>query len=129
MEEGTTKTIVWDSNSEPPKNYIWAIDGKFKEYNGSQWVDSTIIKSTTNIPVTTIVLDKSTASITAGDKTTITATISPSDASDITVTWLTSDDAVATVDDSGEVTAVATGDAVITAAIGGKIATCTVTVA
>lgn len=41
MEEGKTKTIVWDSNSEPPKNYIWAKDDNgFLEFKDGSWVES-----------------------------------------------------------------------------------------
>lgn len=37
------KTIIWEDNSEPPKDYIWAKkDGKFYEYNYAtrSWVES-----------------------------------------------------------------------------------------
>ena len=40
------KTIIWEDNNEPPKNYIWAKkDGKFYEYdyNVRDWVESTSI--------------------------------------------------------------------------------------
>ena len=42
------KTIIWEDNNEPPKNYIWAKkDGKFYEYdyNIRDWVESTSINS------------------------------------------------------------------------------------
>ena len=57
--------------------------------------------------------------------TRLTATVVPSDAG--TVTWSSSNESVATVV-SGFITAVADGTAVITAALGTAIATCTVTV-
>lgn len=37
------KTIIWEDNNEPPKDYIWAKkDGKFYEYNyvTRSWVES-----------------------------------------------------------------------------------------
>ena len=37
------KTIIWEDNNEPPKDYIWAKnDGKFYEYNYAtrSWVES-----------------------------------------------------------------------------------------
>lgn len=43
MENGTKKTIIWESNSEPPKNYIWAKpDGSIVEYNENtkKWENS-----------------------------------------------------------------------------------------
>ena len=51
------------------------------------------------------------------------------DATDRAVTWSSSDPAVATVDETGLVTALANGTAVITAQVGGKTASCTVDVA
>lgn len=42
------KTIIWEDNTEPPKNYIWAKkDSKFYEYdyNVRDWVESTSINS------------------------------------------------------------------------------------
>ncbi len=53
----------------------------------------------------------------------------PWDATDRAVTWSSSDPAVATVDETGLVTALANGTAVITAEAGGKTASCTVDVA
>ena len=63
-----------------------------------------------------------------GDTQELTVLIAPPDAAYMTVTWSTSDASVATVD-NGIVTAVASGSANITAAVGGKSATCIVTVA
>ena len=42
------KTIIWEDNNEPPKDYIWAKkDGKFYEYNYTvrDWVESSLISS------------------------------------------------------------------------------------
>jgi uncharacterized protein YjdB len=50
------------------------------------------------------------------------------DATDKTVTWSIDKPAVATVDATGKVTAVAEGEATITAKAGDKTATCKVTV-
>ncbi len=78
-------------------------------------------------PVTSITLDKTSASLKAGETVTLTATVNPSDATDKTVTWSTSDATVATVKD-GVVTAIKVGSATITAQAGDKTATCAVTV-
>lgn len=46
MEEGLQRTIVWDSNTEPPKNYIWVrSDGYAYEYDYKtrQWVKCSIM--------------------------------------------------------------------------------------
>ena len=42
------KTIIWEDNNEPPKDYIWAKnDGKFYEYSHAQrkWIESNLISS------------------------------------------------------------------------------------
>lgn len=49
-------------------------------------------------------------------------------ANDLTTTWKSSDESIATVDDSGKVTAIAEGTAIITAVNGFNKDTCTVTV-
>ena len=61
MENGTKKTIIWESNSEPPKNYIWAKpDGSMVEYNENtkSWNNSTSISdsgsTSNNFTITTI---------------------------------------------------------------------------
>lgn len=78
------------------------------------------------VKATGISLDKTTASLNAGETLTLTATVTPEDTTE-TVTWTSSDNAVATVVD-GKVTAVAAGKATITATIGDFTATCEVTV-
>ena len=77
--------------------------------------------------MTSITLNKTSASLKAGETVTLTATVNPSDATDKTVTWTTSDATVATVN-NGVVTAKKVGAATITAKAGDKTATCTITV-
>ena len=84
---------------------------------------------TSCIMVSGITLDKTKLTLTIGDAATqLTATIAPDNATDKTVTWSSDKPEVATVDASGWVTAVAAGEATITAQIGEKTATCQVTV-
>lgn len=80
------------------------------------------------VEVTSVTLDKTTASVEVGKTTTLTATVAPTDATDKTVTWTSSDTNVATVS-NGVITGVKVGTATITAKAGEKTATCTVTVA
>lgn len=85
---------------------------------------------TTSVPVvavTSITLSSTTMNLEVGQTGTLTATVKPDNATNKTVTWTTSNDKVATVA-NGVVTAVGKGTATITAAAGGKTATCTVTV-
>ncbi|MFA5283487.1 MAG: Ig-like domain-containing protein, partial [Bacilli bacterium] len=67
------------------------------------------------VAVTGVEVSPSTASINVGGTTTLTATISPSNATNKAVTWESSDDNIASVNSSGVVSGVATGDATITA--------------
>lgn len=79
-------------------------------------------------PATGITLNKSELTLTAGDSDTLTATVTPEGSTD-TVVWSSSKTDVATVDSAtGKVTAVAPGEATITATAGTKTATCTVKV-
>lgn len=92
-------------------------------------VPATITVTAAPKPATGITLNKSELTLTAGDSdTSLTATVTPSDSTD-TVVWSTDEPAVATVDSAtGKVTAVAPGEAIITATAGTKTATCTVKV-
>lgn len=80
-------------------------------------------------PATNITLNKSELTLTAGDSdTSLIATVTPEGSTD-TVVWSSSKTDVATVDSAtGKVTAVAPGEATITATAGTKTATCTVKV-
>ncbi len=81
-------------------------------------------------PVTGVTLDKTSVELTEGDVTILTATVNPSNASNKNVYWTSSDQTVATVDNTGKVTAVKRGKTVITVTTedGNKTATCTITV-
>lgn len=79
------------------------------------------------ISVESITLNKPQLSLVKGATETLTATVLPTTATDKTVIWESGDTAVATVKD-GIVTAVAAGNATITAKAGEKTATCAVTV-
>lgn len=62
-----------------------------------------------------ITLDKTEGILNVGNTVTITATVAPEEAANPAVTWSSSDESVATVDETGKVTAVAVGNATITA--------------
>jgi uncharacterized protein YjdB len=81
------------------------------------------------VPVSSVTLDK-TKTLSVGSTETLTATISPSNATNKAVTWEINNTGVATVDNAGNVTAVAPGEAIIyvTTADGGKMAACVVNV-
>lgn len=77
------------------------------------------------VDVSSITLDKTSASLKVGETVSLTVTVKPDDATDKTVTWSTSDESLATVD-NGVVTAIKVGSATITAKAGYKEATCIV---
>lgn len=80
------------------------------------------------IKATELKLDVETKTINVGESFTLVAAITPENADNKTVAWTSSDSAVATVDENGKVTAVAAGNAVITAKLGELTAVCNVTV-
>ena len=90
----------------------------------------TVTVSKKEIPITEISLDKSSATLTEGETTTLVATVLPENTTyGKSVKWSSSNVAVATVDIMGKVTAKSAGTAIITATSeNGKTASCTVTV-
>lgn len=81
------------------------------------------------VPITSITLDKTSISTCPGFTSQITMkSYKPSDATDLSLTWSSSAPEVATVDQSGCVTAISEGTAKIYATSGTATATCTVTV-
>ena len=76
-----------------------------------------------------ITLDKTEGILTAGNTVILNTAVLPEEAADeTTVTWTSSDEKIATVDENGKVTAIAAGEATITAAAGEKNATYKLTV-
>ena len=78
------------------------------------------------ISAASVSLDQTALSLAPGETVTLKATVLPGDSTD-KVEWSSSDETIATVKD-GEVTAVAEGEATITAKAGDKTATCSVKV-
>lgn len=120
----TYSTLGWDMKN------VWSIE-EGKNYPLLKGMPtSTSEVSPTDIAVTSISLSKSALEIKVNNSTTITATILPENATNKNVTWTSSNPEVATVE-NGVVTAVAEGNAVITAKAtdgSNKVATCNVTV-
>ena len=75
-------------------------------------------------PAATISLNRAVLALDVGEK----GTLKVNEETEETCTWSSSDPTVATVSDSGEVTALAAGNAVITAKVGDAEATCSLTV-
>ena len=98
-------------------------DGKFGDFmeHGGQIIDMTLL-------VRSVVLDNTTVTLVEGATLALNASVMPADEETESIEWSTSDAAVATVDESGLVTAISAGTATITAKAGELTATCEVTV-
>lgn len=86
-------------------------------------------KVTVTVPMTSIELNKTSASINKGKTIALSVTCSPADTTDSkTVSWTSSNNNVATVSSTGVVTGKGAGTATITGKVGNYTATCKVTV-
>ncbi|MCR3758259.1 Ig-like domain-containing protein [Clostridium felsineum] len=124
---GVNGELVFESDTfqnEEHKVSIWSDEG-FS-------IDAIDIKDgNINTPATTnsVNLNKTTDALMTGQTDTLTASVLPDDAKNKTVTWSSSDSSIASVDNSGKITAVKAGQATIMATtVDGKKASCTVTV-
>lgn len=83
-----------------------------------------------SVPVTGVKLNTETLELFTGNTATLTATVEPDNATNKNVTWSSDNEAVATVDNSGKITAVTAGEANITVKTedGNHSADCKVTV-
>jgi len=122
-----TKIIFNDGNNQIPGAQMPGFDFVNRGYYTSNGYQYTVEKQT-NVEVTAVTLNKTSASVAKGSTVTLTATVAPSNATNKTITWSSSNTAVATVS-GGVVTGVSAGTATITAkSNNGKTATATVTV-
>ncbi len=117
---GSTKNVYVKANTADIEN---AAAGTYSDV-----ITFTAEVKDAKVAVESVNLNKTATSLTVGNNETLTATVKPDDATDKTVTWTSSDTSVASVDENGNVTAVAVGSATITATADGQSATCQVTV-
>ena len=89
-----------------------------------------LVREEKNIPITSVKLNKKSLSLVKGKTEKVNATINPTDTTDSkTLTWISSNTKVATVDQNGNIKAIAAGTANITVKTSnGKTATVKVTV-
>ena len=131
-----TDEVAWKSGN--PQIATVTEDGEIKGVScGTTTVKvtvgnaSAVCNVTVTQPVTSIRLSQSSATMAAGDVLTLTAEVYPNEATDKGYRWSSSDLSVASVSEQGEVTALAKGEAVITATAtdgSGVTGTCTVNV-
>ena len=128
-------TFTCTVNSDAMGDYQVDImdDWDFADSNWTTYSDMVINTAASKITVvqkpvaaTGIALNKETLTLKVGESETLIATLTPENATD-NVSWSSSNETVATVDASGKVTAIAEGNATITAKAGDVSATCEVT--
>ena len=135
-QDATDNTITWTSsnssvasvNSNGLITALAAGTTAITATVGGKSASCVVSVNQSNIPVTGITLDQTSVTLTEGQSITLIATVSPANATNKTVSWNTSNGSVATVDQNGKVTAVAQGNATITATAGYYSASCAVTV-
>ena len=134
-DNASVKTLVWASSDENvatinQAGYVKAIGEGHCTFSATCGDKSAVCEVTVSVPVvpaTSVTLDKETTRLKTGGTLQLSATVLPSYANPKTVTWTSSNTDVATVED-GLVTALAVGEATITATAGELSATCSVTV-
>ena len=134
----TDKTVTWSSSAPT----IASVDASGK-VTALAVGTTTITATTTNgktatcavtvrariVAATGISIDQTSAELTEGESLSLTATVSPANATGKTVGWTSNNPSVATVDATGEVSAISAGTATITASTSnGLTAACIVTV-
>lgn len=125
--ESTIKTVEGNCS-----NKVMSVERPHFGYSYGQYVVAYATPNYTNtqtVAVKGISLSSTSLTMKADSTAKITATVSPSDATNKTVTFSSSDTSVAKVDSNGNITALKSGTAKITAkASNGVSASCTVTV-
>lgn len=81
-------------------------------------VDGSGVTATCNVtvngvPVTSVSINRSTASLKVGENISLLATVLPANASDKSINWSSSDETIATVNENGKVNAIAIGSTTI----------------
>ena len=119
-----TTTIASGVFSYPDRLTIYGISGTYAEI----YADSIGAKFVNNeVKATAVSLDRTELQLVRGAKSTLVLSIEPSDFTDA-VSWKSSDEAVATIDDTGLVTAKSIGMTNIKVTVGELSASCKVTV-
>ena len=112
-------------------NFMFSMRGTLRMYEQSHvWAYSVrcVRDESELIPVASVILDHSSLTLANGESNTLVASISPVNANHQAVYWWSDDTSVATVDQNGNVTAVSTGTATITAMAGMQTTTCEIIV-
>ncbi len=136
----TNKAIIWMTSNDS----VATVDGNGQitpigigtaiitviTQDGGFDAQCTVTVTEYSTPVQSVSLNENTLTLNVRESKTLTATILPADATNKLITWSSSDSTIATVDQTGKITAIVAGTAIImvTTADGGHTAQCTVTV-
>ncbi|GEM_PF-5211800 len=131
----TDRQVKWSSSNEKTvtvsdRGVIQAIaegTSTIKAEAGGKSATCAVTVEKTIVAVTEVTLDRTSLTLKVNETFTLSATVAPENATDKAVKWTTSDSGIVRVS-NGTVTSVGEGTAKITAAAGGKSASCTVTV-
>jgi len=135
-----TNGAYWGVTSSGNKSYAFTLAKTDAAINPAALVQRAAAQSVRCVsesaaaikPVTSVTMSSDAANLPLWDKITLTATPVPADANVQTITWSSSNTSVATVDQSGKVTAVSTTDGdtatIIATAYNGVVGQCTVTI-
>lgn len=131
-ENATDKTVTWSTSdatmaSVNQNGLVTALKSGKVTILAKAGEPSATCEVNITTPVQSVSLNASSLDLEVDQTFTLVATINPSDADDQMVEWSTSSTSVASVV-NGLVTARAEGQATITAKVGGKTATCKITV-
>ncbi|MBM6851559.1 S-layer homology domain-containing protein [Oscillibacter valericigenes] len=121
-QQGQTITVINGSASSAPTSYT----AEETVTAAGRYFHSFVSAGGDTVPVERVTLDQTELRLPVGATVKLTATVEPDNATDRTVSWGSGDIRTATVDQDGNVTGVDGGTTTITAAAGGKSATCQV---
>ena len=114
-EDDVTLSVADESIAKLEGNKLVAVSDGTTKITATSGIVKTSAKVTVTTKVEQITLNKTEGVLTVGNSVTVTATVTPDNATNTTINWTSSDEKVATVDSNGKVTAVAAGNATITA--------------
>lgn len=114
-EDDVILSVADESVAKLEGNKLVAVSDGTTKITATSGIVKTSAKVTVTTKVEQIALSKTEGVLTVGNSVTVTATVTPNNATNATVNWTSSDEKVATVDSNGKVTAVAAGNATITA--------------
>ena len=141
-EDATNKTVTWTSSDssiaevstlgEVTAKAAGEVTITATTQDGGKTATCTVKVSAKEVKVTEVTLNHTNLDLQTGGTAQLVASVKPDNATNRAVTWTSSNTGVVTVDQSGNLKAVAKGQAVITATAqdgSGKSASCTVNVA